>query len=1469
VPVPAYNEDGDATNFSAAEQTDITNIWAWASEKYSPFKVNVTTVDPGNEDVRVLIGGSANDWLNQSAGGIANIGGYDGPNNTCFAFSGDVTTGPSAYAGARLWQFVGETCAHEAGHEWGLKHETWPAPPGGNPQYYPGDGNESPIMGGSSNSVSGRGIWWKTNVYPGQNSTQPIQDELGVLTSPAPLTYRALEAGGTLSIDGTGAVTPANGLITHTSDVAPFDFSPPTTAAAFTITNNQFGGMLAPDATVQDINGNVVPSSVSVSNTGCSVTCNNLIAGHPYFLEVTSQGGYGDIGQFTVKGQMQVFAGYNAATRTVSVGGLAGNNTIDVSIGGTNQLEISDGNGSSTGFQTFALNAVDHISIFLGDGNHSITVHPLQQQSTGVNVGPSVTASAGAGNSTISLDKSFNNEPVGGFVINSNSQITMVTTAVAFFGFNRVELHGALEVNQTYAIHSWNGFNGPTGLYIYANGSSDTVSLDQAVVNDYGRDIYVIGGGNGTVSLVMPTDDVYQRIDPEGSETLAAPFTSIVQFGPNDWTVQWTVDGSQRFIHFDANVTSVSLTGGAGNDNYNIQDLPSSTTLGITERGGDNNLFVGFYDPDNRLNDSDPFSDGVKGNINYSGGSHSMNIVVDDRAHSGSLTYTVGNDNLKTSISGTISYPFGDISGVSLLGSLTSGDTFNISSGAGFPLTVAGGAGNDTFAATSSFYYSPSGAGLTMSGNGGNDTMTVDDHSGLGVFSETDIYSDHIDRFGNTPPGGNSIAFSGMSSVTYDVDHTAHTVNVWSAPALGNQFTLVGTTSDDVFTIHPRNAAGNSTILGNIGVFGNGGTDAINITDDLAPFGATWNISNPSGSSIEDFTIGGGAFIGAFQDIGAINLNGSPGGNTFNVNQFRDGASLNIFGGAGDDACYFGNDNLPANLTSISQFTFDGQAGSNTFNLYDSNDGTGTYAGSVGSVSYTSSSGNYFIGPSVLNTQLTQFFPAQNGPVVRIIGVAPGTTTSIHAGANTHPDLLQVGNTVVSGIQGAIIFDGGVSGSSITVNDSNDLTTRTVHLTQNRLGVLPGDNFFPAGGSLTFTNIMAGLTLNMPGRPNTLYAQPNASGTVSIVGGFSSTMVLALAAAVNPVIHGTASSGSVTSDNLKTLSWTFLKALPTVDAVAPQIIGWQFNPGGGPGAFPAGLNPTLVATFSEQLVGDPGAAALQQINLSGAGGSVTATNYDPASNTETFTFGNGLPPGIFLSTLPMGTVYDVAGNTAGTSSYSYLYVPASGFLALPISSKTIRVQQVSIGAGGEFDLNNGAMIVDYTGSSPAAALAGLLASGFDNGAWNGPGIASSAAANDGAAMHGLGYAEASDLGVNSFMGQSIDGTAVLIRYTNYGDNNLDGVVDIGNDFGLFLDGIAASGSSWVQGDYTYDGRVDFGNDFNLFLPSYLNSIAKPAAKTVAPTPVVAGAPPPKIVSTAGLPVAGSDGEIFASLDGIF
>src|SRR5262249_40949581 len=127
------------------------------------------------------------------------------------------------------------------------------------------------------------------------------------------------------------------------------------------------------------------------------------------------------------------------------------------------------------------------------------------------------------------------------------------------------------------------------------------------------------------------------------------------------------------------------------------------------------------------------------------------------------------------------------------------------------------------------------------------------------------------------------------------------------------------------------------------------------------------------------------------------------------------------------------------------------------------------------------------------------------------------------------------------------------------------------------------------------------------------------------------------------------------------------------------------------------------------------------------------------------------------------------------------------------------------------DVGGNSMIVDYDplDPTPFAQVADQIKSGYAGGAWNGTGIQSSAAAASGG-QTGLGFAEASTVfggGGGTFKGQPVDGNAVLVRYTLYGDANIDGTVDT-VDFTLLAANFSQTGKSWYDADFDYNGTVD-------------------------------------------------------------
>src|SRR5262245_5125576 len=121
ITTPAYDIDGDPTTFSQTELNNITQIWQYVAEDYAPFNINVTTVQPSNMGhgftQKVDIGGGGG-WLGNLAGGVSYIGSFTSTSvpNISFVFPDNLGQGFPKY--------VADASSHEAGHSFGLYHQS-------------------------------------------------------------------------------------------------------------------------------------------------------------------------------------------------------------------------------------------------------------------------------------------------------------------------------------------------------------------------------------------------------------------------------------------------------------------------------------------------------------------------------------------------------------------------------------------------------------------------------------------------------------------------------------------------------------------------------------------------------------------------------------------------------------------------------------------------------------------------------------------------------------------------------------------------------------------------------------------------------------------------------------------------------------------------------------------------------------------------------------------------------------------------------------------------------------------------------------------------------------------------------------------------------------------------------------------------------------------------------------------------
>ena len=236
-------------------------------------------------------------------------------------------------------------------------------------------------------------------------------------------------------------------------------------------------------------------------------------------------------------------------------------------------------------------------------------------------------------------------------------------------------------------------------------------------------------------------------------------------------------------------------------------------------------------------------------------------------------------------------------------------------------------------------------------------------------------------------------------------------------------------------------------------------------------------------------------------------------------------------------------------------------------------------------------------------------------------------------------------------------------------------------------------------------------------------------------------------------------------------------------------------------------------------------------NLAVSTGGTPTLLFGGGGGTDNLTINGGTyAPVVDLNTggSAVNLIANSAALTFATSQHlSSLTLNGAATATMTGTGTVLRLSGLSIATanGAALDLGTDGLVYDYSTTSPSVAVDALLASGYAAGAWNGVGIRSSAAAADSTKKHALGYGEASAaLGLTgsatgTFLGETVDATTLLVRYTLYGDADLDGSVSI-LDFNALASHFGQpSGATWTQGDFDYDGGVSI-LDFNLLATNF-------------------------------------------------
>jgi len=284
------------------------------------------------------------------------------------------------------------------------------------------------------------------------------------------------------------------------------------------------------------------------------------------------------------------------------------------------------------------------------------------------------------------------------------------------------------------------------------------------------------------------------------------------------------------------------------------------------------------------------------------------------------------------------------------------------------------------------------------------------------------------------------------------------------------------------------------------------------------------------------------------------------------------------------------------------------------------------------------------------------------------------------------------------------------------------------------------------------------------------------------------------------------------------------------------------------------------ATVTVQVVGDTRRESDETffLNLSNAGNATIAdaqgvgkildddggrgkTWVGPASGGSWGTAANWSPSGVPV-TDSLVMIPGAAVTLSASASVSEVSLGDGASLTIAAAGNhVLRTPGLYFAGDSRLNLNDNALIIDYTDATPMPFVQSALHDGYAGGAWNGNGIDSSTAAS--VSGKGIGFAEASELFSSfpaSFLGQSVDNTSVLLRYTLLGDANLDGTVATLDFNSLAANFSKDSGGVWSQADSNYDAKINT-IDFNLLAANFGRTVSA-AAGQLPPAPASADAP---------------------------
>lgn len=299
ITTPALDFDSNPSAINAEEDQYIRDAWAIVAEDYAPFNINVTTVEPAilapgvpnsaanGVALRVAIGGTSAVMNDPNiGGGIAGLGAYNSFTNSrpnvAYVFP---ESSSNVFRSAIV---VGSISSHEAGHSFGLRHQT---------AAYDVAAKWQGIM--LSTELGYEDSWWTA----GTDDLGNYQDDMAMLSNSLNgFSYRADDHAGTIAaatpLAGSGTDFSGSGIIGVGSDVDMWSLTTAETKSLrISVAGSAIGQNLDAVIDFLDASGNVILTANPTNSYDAEMI---VEAAGTKYIAVRGTGEYGRIGQYTI-----------------------------------------------------------------------------------------------------------------------------------------------------------------------------------------------------------------------------------------------------------------------------------------------------------------------------------------------------------------------------------------------------------------------------------------------------------------------------------------------------------------------------------------------------------------------------------------------------------------------------------------------------------------------------------------------------------------------------------------------------------------------------------------------------------------------------------------------------------------------------------------------------------------------------------------------------------------------------------------------------------------------------------------------------------------------------------------------------------------------------------------------------------------------------------------------------------------